>query len=233
MHFKLLAILLVAIAVFSGCTHTVEVSCYPVLFPYTEYTYDAVINKLEGNYFQYNAQQTTKLFNLKLSVPEGWTFKKSSKNCYKFSSNKGRTFIFSFIDGIPYNDFAQQIHFIGCPDVKSPELLPLKLPKDYYTDLFHFTQDQLANNPTLWQAYILWSKTKALKDAVALNHFIGSNLDAFQKKSNPKRSTQILPQSEIAIFPNRIKPDYIKISASFTDDLFFIAFLDMMNILNP
>lgn len=234
MHFRFFVyIILSAIPILVGCTHPGEMPCKPVLFPYTEYRYVAESKKLDGIYYRYDGRPTIQLFNLKLSVPNGWTHEKFVEDIFKFSSSDGRMFLFSFDKGRSFTNRAEEVQFVGCADVKSKEPMEFKTPKDYYTDLFHLTADQMGDDPTLWQCYILWSKTDAFRDAVKLTHFIGDNLEAFQKNSKQHPVEAILPPSQIFIFPKNITYDYITVTASFTDDFFFAAFLDMLNSLNP
>jgi hypothetical protein len=224
----------ILLAVLSGCSANQYNSCKPVLMPYVEYDYKAVSQKLSGGYVKKNAEAID-FHGLKLAVPQGWSYEMVfSGRTIKISKNKNRFFILSIKNNVDIWCDIETFNLIGCKNFIEKNQKIIKTKKDFYTDLYLFTDDQLDSDPTFWQYYILWSKTEFLRDTDELIHYTGENLEAFQRNSKLGPDCTkggVVMQSEI--FPNKIAPDYLSFAAGFKDDAFFVEFLEMLNIMNP
>jgi hypothetical protein len=123
---------------------------------------------------------------------------------------------------------------VGCKNFIEKTQNNIKTKKEFYTDLYLFTDDQIGSDPTFWQYYILWSKTEFLRDTDELIYYTGNNLEAFQRNSKLGPDCTkggVVMQSEI--FPKKLAPDYLSIASGFKDDAFFVEFLEMLNAMNP
>jgi hypothetical protein len=225
-----------AIVVICGCYNALQVQCKPMLFPYPEYSYKAKSIELGRFYKTMNTTDSGKnleLFNLILSVPEGWICEKMHEKTYIFRADDGRNFIFSLNRYAPFEDGDEELNFIGCNNFKTNQHTNFnKSEKDLITDMYLFTDDQLNDDPTFWQYFILWSKSDILRNSTDLFHYNGANLEAFQRNINPEYDRGSL-QAEIVIFPKKIAPGYIEIGSGFADNSFFATFVDMLDALNP
>ncbi len=233
----ILLFLLVLSSVQYGCT--VQTVCKPTLFPYSEYHYKAEPITLAGSHAIPGKGLSIDVFDLELKVPDGYTHEKVFPQTYKFTLGKKRLFILSMNDGARFgggpgsiNDI-ENFNFIGCNNIKIKDHEKTKTHKDFNTDLYNFTVDDLTPEPDFWQYFILWTKTEHLRDSERLVHFTANNLDAFQKSIDPRMRTEKSILTQIRIFPNKIAPNYISIAADFIDDAFFVEFLNMLNALNP
>jgi hypothetical protein len=224
-------VVLAAIVTLWGCRHPTESRCKPALFPYIQYNYEAAPIILGQFHTQIDAEKSIELFNLRLSVPEGWTCEKVFAKSFKFASADGRVFLLSFEKDVPFTDSTEGFRFIGCDDFKSNKPATVRSKKDYYTGLYLFTADQLSDDPIFWEYYILWSKTEIFRDSLDIFHFKGGHLEGFQRNIDPNHKKGAI-ECEIVIFPNKIAPDFITIASRFTDDPFFASFVDMLDSLN-
>jgi hypothetical protein len=227
---KPLFFLFLSLAALTGCSTNQYKSCKPVLMPYVEYDYKAEPQKLSGDY----VQKTDKIINfhgLKVVVPQGWSYEKvSAEKAIKFFNNKSR-FLLIFEKNIDIRCDNEISHMIGCNNFVVKNQGETKTQKEFYTDLYLFTDDKLDRDPVFWQYHILWCKTKFLRDTDELFHFTGESLEAFQRnyKLGCDRGSLVM-QSEI--FPKKIAPDYLSIASRFKDDAFFVEFLEMLNAMN-
>jgi hypothetical protein len=233
-HKKILFFPFLLLAVLSGCSANQYNSCEPVLMPYVEYDYKAVAQKLSGEYVQKN-EEVIDFHGLKLAVPRGWNFEMVlAGRTIKIFKDKNSSFILSFVKNTDIWCDIEDFYMFGCKDFSEKKIKTVKKEKEFYTDLYLFTDDQLDGDPTFWQYYILWCKTKFLRDTDDLFHFTGENLEAFQRNSKlgpACTEAGLVMQSEI--FPKIIAPDYIVIASDFKDDAFFVKFLEMLNAMNP
>lgn len=231
---KFLCFLFLSLVTLSGCRTNQNSDCKPVLFPYVEYEYKAEPQKISGGYIS-ETEEIIDFHGLKLPVPQGWHYKKVfSGRTIKFFKDKHRSFIVSFKDNNDIWCDIESFSMMGCKknSLKSQETARTK--KEFYTELYLFTDDQLDRDPTFWQYYILWAKTKFLHDVDKLIHYTGENLEAFQRNSKFGPACTkggVVMQSEI--FPQEIAPDYLSIAAGFIDDAFFAIFLSKVDTLNP
>lgn len=217
-----------------GCSINPNRGCKPVLMPYVEYGYKAYPKKLSGHY----VQKTGKIIDfhgLKVAAPVGWKYEKVfAGKTIKFWKDNNRSFILSFKKNNDIRYDVKNFYMIGCKNFNLKNLEKVRTKKDFYTDLYMFTDDQIDSDPTFWQYYILWSKTEFLRDTDQLMHYTGENLEAFQR--NTKRGPAcakagVVMQSEI--FPRKIAPDYLAATTGFKDDAFFVEFIEMLNEMNP
>ncbi len=225
------SIILTACVVFLGCTHHTKDRCSPALFPYIQYNQKAEFIQLDQISNSNQTGHTAEIFNLRFIPPEGWTYKKVLVNSYQFFSRDGRSFLLSFEKNKSIEDDVEGFHIIGCDQFESDNIETVRSQKDFYTDLYRITSEELSVPLTFWQSYILWSKTKSFGVADAIFHIGGNNLEAFQKNIDPNQMKGSL-QCEIVIFPNIISPNYITIASRFTDDSFFQSFMEMLDALN-
>jgi hypothetical protein len=227
------SIILIALALL-GCANGPSKKCKPVLFPYVEYGYKAEPVILDGSYSNDQVKQSIDIFGLKLISPEGWHLKISNDQTVKFVSKSGRFFLVLYNKDTPFLDEPGNFNFIGCDDFNSNNKYVMRSDKDVTSAIYLFADEDLKGEPTFWQYFILWSKTKILRDAVKLVHFRGKQLEAFQKNHDP---SSLCVHGDIAcqieIFPDKIAPDSLTVAAGFVDDAFFAEFLDMLDTLNP
>jgi hypothetical protein len=223
---------------FTGCAGQPRTRCEPMLFPFVEYDYYADTYDLKDygggiSPMEYKGRNV-ELFNLKLNVDAdaGWRFEKAGENTYTFISEYGESFSISLETAQPFTRDAEKLHFVGCDAYLPDEIRNTRTDRDFYRDLFLFTEDQLSGDPTLWQLYILWSKNRLLHYAGDLIYFKGENLEAFYENIDPDRDRGDV-RNRIVIFPNTIAPRYIKIESNFSKDYFFSYFVNMLNDLNP
>lgn len=222
----------IVVTMLFGCVNQSKIQCKPMLFPYIEYELKAKQIKLGAYFNNKDTNQSAELFNLRMRVPAGWVFEKMFEKTYVFKSESGRKFLFSLETDTPYSNNIEGINLLGCENFIDIQKDLVKTEKEFYTDLFLFTGEQLNKKPISWQYSVLWSKSNILRDAVALFHYKGDHLEAFQRNFDQERTRGDL-RNEIVIFPNKIAPDYITIASLFDDDHFFATFVDMLNALNP
>ena len=230
--YKIILFPLTMICCFLGCAYNVNTQCRPMLFPYVEYGYQAKPKMLNGLFDSANALNTNERFDLKLSTPEGWSIEEMGSQTLIFRSIHGTTFLFSIEKDKQFESSGMGMNLLGCDYFNYGATAKIRTERELYTDIFLFTEAQLSDNPAFSEYAVLWSKSELLRDAVALYHYQGDNLEAFQRNMDPERSRGSV-QCEIVVFPNKIAPDYITIASRFTDDAFFADFLDMVNTLNP
>jgi hypothetical protein len=215
-----------------GCANISREICKPALFPYIEYHFKAHAFSLSGvSSKEGDFTPNITLFNMNMSIPEGWTYEKMHNDAVGFKSVDGRSFLISFNSDSAGAYAVDGFKLIGCNNFTAGDTIPNKTAKDYYRDIFLLTPDQLGDDPTFWEYSILWSKTNILRNAVKLLHIEGDHLAAFQRNVDPSRMIASV-QSHLAIFPCKIEPDYLAIAAGFTDDAFFVLFLKMLDVMN-
>jgi hypothetical protein len=231
---KLFFFLFLLLAVLNGCSVSQYNGCKPVLLPYVEHNYKAEPQKLSRSY----VQRHTELIDfqgIKVAVPQGWSYEEVfSGRTIKISKDKNRFFILNFVKNVDIWCDIETFYMIGCKKFSEKKQKTIKTEKEFYTDLYLFTDDQLDNDPTFWQYYILWCKTEFLRDTDELIHYRGENLEAFQRNSKLGPACTkggVVMHSEV--FPKKIAPDYLSIASGFKDDAFFVEFLEMLNVMNP
>jgi hypothetical protein len=208
--------------------------CKPVLFPYVEYGYKAELQKLAGSKIISDGE-IIDFHGMRFRLMKGWSYEKVfSGRTIKFYKDKSRFFILSFSNNKDIHLDNETFKMVGCKNFSIMDSTRTKTKKEFYTDLYLFTDEQLSGNPTFWQYYILWAKTEFLHNAIKLTHYRGKNLEAFQRISDPKTActdADIIMRS--VIFPNKIAPAYLKVTAVFRDDAFFQRFFNMLDAMNP
>jgi hypothetical protein len=220
----------VLMTVFFGCN--LNSKCKPVLFPYSEYGYEAVAKGLAGSYVRQDQDKFIAFFNLNLKLLDNIHYEKVfTGKTLKITLDENRFFLLNAEKGKIRDYSIEGFNFIGCEHLTKIEMAP-KTDKEYWSDVFLFTADEVKSNPSFWEYYILWSKTEFLRDTTKLIHFKGERLEAFQRNIKPKVCGDGSEGTFIVIFPERIAPDYLKIAACFVDDEFFESFLDMLDLLN-
>lgn len=223
-----------SLAALSACSNNQYCGCTPVLMPYVEYGYKADSLKLSGDYVQ-KTEEIINFHGLKVAVPQGCSYEMVlAGRTIKISKNKNRFFILSFKKNIDILCDIEDFYMVGCKNFALNNQEKIKTKKEFYTDLYLLTDDQLDGDPTFWQYYILWCKTEFLRDTDELIHYTGENLEAFQRNSKLGPACTkggVVMHSEI--FPKKIAPDYLSIASGFKDDAFFVAFLEMLNAMNP
>ena len=228
-HFCIVFILLFSLW---GCGHTSNINCKPALFPYPQYKLKAESIRLDKIETQKIEGQKIEISDLQIIVPKGWHYEEAFKDTFKFTSDDGRLFILFPEKDKPISDSTENYKFIGCNNFNANTPVTTRPQKDYFTDLYFFTDDQLSDDHSYWEYFVLWSKTGTLRHAIDLYYFNGDNLEAFQKNINPAYMKGSM-LSEITIFPKTIAPNHLTIASRFTDDPFFKAFLEMLDTLNP
>lgn len=223
-----------------GCNNSPPQKCKPILFPYIEYTYKAQPRKLAGEYLHSTQLETIDFFNLNLDIPKGWSYERVfAGKTIKLSKGEKRFFLINFHKAKTRIDDASNFKFIGCDAFASKETITTRTDKDFWTDLYLFTSDQLQGEPSFWQYSILWSKTEFLRDATKLIHYKGKDLEAFQRNIKPKSCACGSTRVHIEIFPKKLEPDHLTIIADIdnadadANDIFFADFLYMIDKLNP
>lgn len=231
---KPLFLLFILIVVLSGCGTSQYNGCKPVLMPYVEYDYKAVHQQIFGEYVRKN-KEVIDFQGLKLAVPQGWKHEMVlAGKAIKISNEKNHFFILSFKKNIDIWCHIEDFYMVGCKNFVLKDQEKIKTKKEFYTDLYLLTDDKLDNDPTFWQYYILWCKTKFLRETDELIHYTGENLEAFQRNSKLGAACTkggVVMHSEI--FPKKIAPNYLSIASGFKDDAFFVEFLKMLNAMNP
>ncbi len=223
------------ITVICGCSVSSERRCKPVLFPYSEYGYKALTEELAGSFTRDISQKPIDLFGLKWELPQGWSYRQSSNSAAKITLDDGRFFLLIYQKDRTFTDDASDVHFVGCDNfTKSKDPVTIRSHKDFTSAVYLFTDEDLQGEPTFWQYYVLWTKTKQLQGATKLLHLKGKKIEAFQMNSD---TGALCGQSEVVckieIFPDKIAPASVTIAASFTDDALFARILDMLDTLNP
>jgi hypothetical protein len=229
---KLLFFLLLSLVTLSGCSTNQHNSCIPALMPYVEYEYKAEPKKLSNDYVVPVTQEIIDFHGLKLVAPHGWKYEKVvAEKAIKFFNSKNR-FLLIFEKNIDIRYDTEKSNIVGCKNFVVKDEEKTKTKKEFYTDLYLFTDDKLDSDPTFWQYHILWCKTKFLRDTDELFHYTGKNLEAFQRNYKPGCTRgSLVMQSEI--FPKKIAPDYLTIASRFKDNALLIKFLEMLNTMNP
>jgi hypothetical protein len=228
---KLLFFMFFLFAALCGCSTNQYDGCKPVLMPYGEYSYKAVSIKLSGDFVR-KADEIIDFHGLKVAVPQGWHCEKvSAEKAIKFFNNKSR-FLLIFEKNVNIQLDTELTYMIGCKNFVIKNKDKTKTQKEFYTDLYLFTDDKLDSDPIFWQYHILWCKTEFLRNTEELFHYTGDNLEAFQRNYRQDcKKGSLLMQSEI--FPQSIAPDYLVIASRFKDDSFFVEFIEMLNAMNP
>lgn len=236
MKFKLcLFCYLMSMVVIIGCGGGSSTLCKPVLFPYVEYGYHAESEELAGTYESNNTSQKAEIFGITMELPRSWHYKLHGEWGAKFFLDDGRTIAMFLNKGRTFTDDTKDFYIIGCDSPFSHKnTVTTRTHKEYISSIYLFTDEDLNGEPTFWQYFVLWSKTKILRDAIKLVHFRGKHIEAFQKNHDPG---SLCAHSDIAcqieVFPDKIAPDSLTIAAGFVDDAFFADFLDMLDTLNP
>lgn len=228
---KLFFFLLLSLATLCACSTNQHNGCKPALMPYVEYEYKAEPQKLSSDYVL-KSQKVIDFHGLKLAMPQGWNYEKvDAKKAIKFFNDKNR-FLLIYEKNIDIRCDTEKSYIIGCKNFAEKGAEKTKTQKEFYTDLYLFTDAELDSDPTFWQYHILWCKTKFLRDTDELFFYTGKNLEAFQRNYKPGCTKgSLVMQSEI--FPQKIAPDYLSIASRFKDDVFFVRFLEMLNTMNP
>lgn len=230
-HKRIFFFIFLSIYALCGCSTNQYNGCKPALMPYVEYAYKARSQKLSGDYIQ-KTEEIIDFQGLKVALPQGWSYERTfGEKVIKFFNHKNR-FLLIFEKNIDIQCDAEISYMIGCRNFVVKDREKTKTQKEFYTDLYLFTDDDLDSDPMFWQYHILWCKTEFLRNTEELFHFTGDNLEAFQRNYRPGCNRgNLLMQSEI--FPKKIAPDYLSIASRFKDDAFFVEFLEMLNVMNP
>lgn len=230
---KYLGSFLILIGVICGCSGQSSNTCRPVLFPYVEYGYKAYTEDLSGSYTPSKNTKTIELFGVRWDLPRTWNYEKHGNWGIKFTTDDGRSFALFFKKNTPFTVDWANFNFIGCEDFKWKNQGTTRTDLDFTTALYLFSDEDLKGEPTFWQYYILWAKTKQLHDMAKIVHFKGRNLVAFQKNNDPEKlCAHNNIASQVEIYPKKIAPDSITIAADFTDDTFFTKMLEMLDAMN-
>ncbi len=214
-----------------GCGLPSKSHCRPVLLPYVEYDYRAEIRQLAGSYNSAKGTKRIELQTLNIDIPDGWQYEASLKDTLQLR-NGDKIFFIAYSQSQHFSNDANDFRFLGCAKPNFSKETTLKTSKEFYYDLYLFTSDQLSPEPIFWQYFILWSKSTYFHDIGKISFFKGKALDAFQKNIDPKLTCTTNILSQIIIFPKRSQTIYYTLNANFFDDLFFEAFLDMIDIVN-
>lgn len=173
---------------------------------------------------------------LKIVLPDGWQYEMVFKGkTIKFFNNQGQFFLLSTERSKQHPVYFDYINRQGCRwTVNRDNAIP-KTDKEFYTDLYLFTDAQLSDDSEErpWQYMILWFKTQYFFDTKRLIHYKGDTVEAFQKNDDPYIQPGIRSATTIQIFHERITSHYFEIGSSFEDDIFFSKFLNMLNSINP
>ena len=169
-------------------------------------------------------------------MPDGWYHEKTfADKTIKIINGEDRFFLSNYKKNRLFRDTdIEDFNMVGCKTFKANVKMSEKNSRNFYTDLYLFTADQLHEDPSFWGCYILWSKTTFLKDAIELMYYTGQNTKAFIGMTAPRPACTgagVAMQAEI--FPESIAPDFFTIAADFRDDAFFLEFLEMPNAMNP
>lgn len=223
----------------TGCATQKNFPCKPVLFPYPEYRYRAESQLLLEAYPLPPGQEIITFCGLKIPIPKGWHYERIFHGkTVKIFKEKERFFFVSMTRLTQYTSYFPYFPYVDsldCDWAGAQSNAIRKTQKDYYTDLYFFTDTQLSDAPDAWpwQYSILSSKAVYFHDAMRLVHYKGMNLEAFQKNHDPYIKPDRDVQTTIEIFPKKIKSVYFEMGSDFQDDLFFVNFINMVNMLNP
>ncbi|MCP4746121.1 MAG: hypothetical protein GY874_08260 [Desulfobacteraceae bacterium] len=215
-----------------GCS---AYQCKPTLMPYSEYGYKAVQQQLPDSY----VPKDEKVINFKgiqLAVLKNWNYKEEfSGKSLKISKNKDTYFLFSHNENKAYPVDAKTFNLIGCADFKADDHGKIKTQKDFFKDLYLFTDDQLEENEnSFWPYAILRAKTDFLRDAKKLSWYKGKNIEAYLREIKSGKGSKCVKRlTRIEIFPKQLEEHYFTIIAEDMDTAFFEQFLDMIDTLNP
>lgn len=225
--------------VFMGCATHKRLPCKPVLFPYPEYRYRAEPQLLDEAYALPLGQEIITFHGLKIPIPKEWHYEKVFHGkTVKIFKDKERFFFISMVRLTQYPSYFPYFPYVDSLDCDwggAQSNAVRKTQKDYYTDLYLFTDTQLSDAPDAWpwQYSILSSKAVYFHDAKRLVHYKGMNLEAFQKNRDPYIKPDRDVKTTMEIFPKKIKSVYFEMGSDFQDDLFFVNFISMVNMLNP
>ncbi|MCP4746938.1 MAG: hypothetical protein GY874_12500 [Desulfobacteraceae bacterium] len=231
-YFCLSFFLFFPVMILNGCGIKKQGTCKPVLFPANEYTYKAKSQKVSGSY-TLKAEETVDFHGVNIPIPKGWRYKKDfNESVLKIFKNKP-FFLLIFNEGItaPSNEY-KDFRMIGCKNF-NPKIDKEKSSKEFYTDLFLFTEADLSKNPSFWQYYVLWFKTKIFREATELDHYIGKTFEAFQYIIDPEiKASKQKRTITITIFPQKITPHFLTLTSEIKDDALFDEFLKMLDAAN-
>jgi hypothetical protein len=218
-----------------GCSEKARMACKPVLFPYPEYRYKAEPVLLNRDSSIRTSGEIIKFSGLKISVPNNWSYERLfNGKTIRFSKSKDHFFFISFKHSEQWPHYFDYKQDLGCDWSEFKSNAPLKNEKDFYSDLYLFTDNELSSAPESlpWQYLVLWEKTQLLDDARRLIYYEGDKVQAFQKNKDPYIHPDSGVETTIVIFYERITSDYFSLGSTFTDDSFFYNFLSMLNTLN-
>lgn len=228
-----LNIFILIVVCFCGCSSQSNNRCVPVLFPYPEYDYRADFQKLVENTAAINNHTRINLYHLNIPLPNGWKY---TENVFpettKFFSSS-QELILSYRHARDFKEIISKEALIGCGNFELNPDDKKKTMKDFYSDLYMLTRDSLPLEPGFWHYYILWEKTRSFDDAAESIHYKGKNLEAFLKNIDPQKRGKMKARTTIMIFPEKIAPDHLALTATFSNNAFFYDFLSLLSILNP
>jgi hypothetical protein len=225
--------------VLSGCNSTgCKLECKPVIFPYMEHAYKADPYQLSGKFVPNNDNEMIEYHDLKIEVPKGWGHEiPFGDTLLLFSPGKEQTVMITYEPptafGTAYDP--NGIHLLGCDNFEVNEPGESKTAKDFFKDLFLFTEiDFEASDfqPTFWHYFILWAKVDHLKNVENMVHYQGNNLEAFRSDKDYKKLKNLDLYSKITLFHKKYEPNYYTIATSYNDDDFVNNFIDMIDVLN-
>ena len=218
----------------TACNDQSGESCHPLLFPHVEYGYKAEPQKLPGLYSQQNDDEIIKFHGIRLAIPDGWHHEiVLSGHSAKFIKKDIGFFLLSYEKNMNIESSdTTNFRFIGCDHFKVDKNSITKTSKDFYTDLFSFTDDEIDSDSGFWHYYILWAKIDMFHDSKKLVNYRGNSLEAFQNNIKSRFCECKTFHTRITIFPEKIAPNFLTIVANDIEDPFFKGFLDMIDKLN-
>ena len=224
--------------VFCGCVNKANIQCKPVLFPMPEHGYKAEPHLLDDTFAKPDGREIIEYSGLKIAIPEGWHHEKVFKGKrLKLYKNRERFFLFSseHSEMVSAPTLLKYLNDTDCNWNSLKSNTPRKTSRDFYTDLYLFTDRQLSDDPESWpwQYMILWFKRDLLHHAERMIYYKGRNLEAFQLNKAPYVRSDLESHTSIEIFHNRMTAEYYRIGANFADDVFFADFINRLNDLNP
>lgn len=223
--------ILLSIAFLVGCGIKAEYGCKPALMPYVEYGYRAEARILSASHTP-ESNEIIEFHDIPLPLPAEWNYERlSGGKAIKFFNGLDQKFILMHEKSKNIQDDFSTFNLIGCNNF--PDKKINKNSKDFYTDLYLFTETQINNESDFWYYYILWAKTKFLRNTVKLVHYSGKNIKAFQRifdKRTSSGSNGIGMKAEI--FFKNDDANYLLLVTDMTDDDFFIRFLEMVEAMN-
>ena len=227
--------IVLAVFVLTGCTTQISCFCKPVLFPYPEYRYRAERYVLDEDYSMRGGQEVIDFYGLQIPIPDGWRYEKVFGKTIKISKNKKHFFWLSMKQLKQHPVYPGYVNSIGCDWSGFQSNETSKSDKEYFEDLYLFTDSQLTDTPDAWpwQFMILHSKSEYFYDARRIIHYKGSNLNAFQKNSDPYIQPDRHIPTVMEIFPDKIASGFFEMGSSFEDDVFFAEFVNALNVFNP